>query len=182
MRRTSPRFVKPLAVVAAATMAVGGLGVPAASAQQFLVPGSSFGVAIGGGGGTAPALDPTSAEYRQQLHDATNAARVANGRAPLPSNDALVQLATAWSQVQAAENRMYHNPDLRNQVPSGATRWSENVLQNWRNATPQQLVNQWMASTGHRINLLRTDHTSMGMGVAVAGDNRLYATQVFIRS
>lgn len=181
MRRTSPRFVTPLAVCAAATMAVAGLGVPAASAQQFLMPGSSFGVAVGGGG-TVPALDPTSDEYRQQLHDATNAARVANDRTPLPSNDALVQLATAWSQVQAAENRMYHNPDLRYQVPSGTTRWSENVLQNWRNATPQQLVNQWMASTGHRLNLLRSDHTSMGVGVAVAADNKLYATQVFTRS
>ncbi|MFN3340904.1 MAG: CAP domain-containing protein [Dietzia sp.] len=179
--RISPRFRMSLAACAAATMAVSGLGVPAASAQQFLVPGSSFGFNVGGGG-TVPALDPTSNEYRDQLIAATNAARVDNGRAPLPTSGALNALAAAWSQVQSAENRMYHNPNLASQVPSGTTRWSENVLQNWRNATPQELVNQWMASPGHRLNLLRTDHTSMGVGVAVAGDNRLYATQVFTRS
>jgi uncharacterized protein YkwD len=181
VRRTSPRVVKSLAVCAATAMAVAGLGAPAASAQQVLVPGSSFGFNVGGGG-TVPDLDPTSDEYREQLLDATNAARVANGREPLAVSDDLNDIATAWSQVQASVDDMYHNPVLRDQVPTGTTRWSENVLQNWRTATPQELVDQWMASYGHRINLLRTDHTAMGMGVAVADSNKLYATQVFTRS
>lgn len=181
MYRTTPRFRKSLAVIAAAAMAVGGLGAPAASAQQVLIPGSSGGFVVGGGGNEEPAVDPASDEYREQLLDATNAARAANGRAPLQANPALNQVATEWSQTQASENRMYHNPDLRGQLPAGATRWSENVLQNWRNASPQQLVDQWMASPGHRVNLLRADHTTMGMGVAVAPDRKLYATQVFAR-
>lgn len=180
MRRTSPRFIKSLAVCAAAAMAVGGLGAPAASAQQILAPGSSFGLTTNDPG-TVPLVDPASAEYRTELLAATNAARVANGQKALTANPALNAVATAWSQVQANQNKMFHNPDLRSQIPAGASRWSENVLQNYRNATPQELVNQWMASTGHRINLLRSDHTTMGMGVAVAGNNKLYATQVFAR-
>ena len=178
MRRTSPRLVKSLAVCAAAAMAVGGLGAPAASAQQFFVPGSSFGFTVNDPG-TVPLIDPASAEYRTQLLEATNAARVANGQKALTTNVALNTVATAWSQVQADQDDMFHNPDLRSQIPVGATRWSENVLQNIRTATPQQLVDQWMASPGHRFNLLRADHTSMGMGVAVSDSNRLYATQVF---
>lgn len=180
MRRTSPRFVSSLAVCAAAAMAVGGLGAPAASAQQFLVPGSSFGMTLGQPG-AVPVLDPASTEYRDQLIAATNAARIENGQKALPADPALNQVATTWSQVQAVENRMYHNAALSSQIPGGATRWSENVLQNVWTATPQELVDQWMASPGHRINLLRADHTTMGVGVAVAANNKLYATQVFAR-
>ena len=171
---------RTVAILAATALTVGGIGAPAASAQQVLFPGSSFGLVVGDTG-AAPALDPASDEYREQLIDATNAARAEHGRAPLEADPALNQVATAWSQTQASENRMYHNPDLRSQLPTGARAWSENVLQNWRNATPQDLVDQWMASPGHRANLLRADHTTMGMGVAVAEDNRLYATQVFAR-
>lgn len=181
MRRTTPRFRRSLAVTAAAAMVVGGLGAPAASAQQFLMPGSSGGFVVGGGADVEPALDPASDEYREQLIAATNAARQANGRAPVKADPALNAVATAWSQTQARENRMYHNPNVRDEIPAGASRWSENVLQNYRNATPTQLVDQWMASPGHRINLLRSDHTVMGMGVAVAPDRKLYATQVFAR-
>ncbi|MDV8002204.1 CAP domain-containing protein [Rhodococcus sp. IEGM 1408] len=180
MRRTSPRLITSLAVCAAAAMAVGGLGAPAASAQQVLVPGSSFGF-VAGDPGTVPLVDPASAEYRTQLIEATNAARVANGQKALTAAPALNTVATAWSQVQADANKMFHNPTLSSQIPDGASRWSENVLQNYRNATPQELVNQWMASPGHRINLLRSDHTTMGMGVAVSSSNKLYATQVFAR-
>lgn len=180
MRSISPRFRTSLAVCAAAAVVVGGLGAPAASAQQFLVPGSSFGVTVTDPG-TVSGLDPASAEYRTQLIEATNAARVANGQKPLAVSPALNAVATSWSQVQATQNDMFHNPNLQAQIPAGASRWSENVLQNIRNATPQQLVDQWMASPGHRINLLRSDHTVMGMGVAVADSNKLYATQVFAR-
>ena len=179
-RPLTPRAVKPLAVCAAAAIAVGGLGVPAASAQQILVPGSSFGFTVTDPG-AVPLVDPASAEYRTQLLEATNAARVANGQRKLTTNPALNAVATAWSQEQAKQDKMFHNPDLRDQIPSGASRWSENVLRNIRTATPQQLVDQWMASPGHRINLLRPDHTTMGMGVAVSDSNRLYATQVFAR-
>ncbi len=162
-------------------MTLGGLGAPAASAQQIHVPGSSGGIVIGAGNAAAPALDPASDEYRTQLVDATNAARTAHGVAPLQADPALNQVATAWSRTQADAGRMFHNADLRGQIPAGASHWSENVLQNWRSASPQDLVNQWMASPTHRVNLLRADHTTMGMGVAVAPDNKLYATQVFAR-
>lgn len=180
-----PRMGTPLGLCAAVMVAASGLvvsgsGAPAASAQQFFMPGSSFGSTFGDIS-AAPELDPASEEYRDQLIDATNAARAEHGRAPLQADPALNQIATSWSQTQARANRMYHNPDLPHQLPAGATRWSENVLQNWRNATPQELVDQWMASPAHRVNLLRADHTTMGMGVAVAADNKLYATQVFAR-
>ena len=171
---------RTLAALAASALALGGLGVPAASAQQLLLPGSSFGLTFGDVSAPVP-LDPAGEEYREQLIEATNAARAANDRPPLAVDPALNEIAADWSAEQARANRMHHNPDLQGQLPTRARHWAENVLQNWRNASPQDLVDQWMASPAHRANLLRIDHSAMGVGVAVAGDNRLYATQVFVR-
>lgn len=182
MYRNTRRLRTTFAASAAAAMAISLAGVPAATAQpaQVFVPGSSFGFTVGDQCDT-PELDPTSAPYLAQLLEATNAARADNDREPLRANDALSEVATAWSGVQADENRMYHNPNVRDEIPAGWRHWGENVLQNYECVTPQQLVDQWMASPGHRTNLLRTDHTDMGMGVAVADDGKLYATQVFAR-
>ncbi|GAA3516589.1 CAP domain-containing protein [Dietzia aurantiaca] len=180
MNRIPSRLRRPFVAAAAAAVAIGLAGPPAASAQQFFVPGSSFGFTVGDQC-TGFETDPTSAEYRSQLTDATNAARVANEREPIRVNDALSRVAAGWSGAQARENRMFHNPDVAAQIPPGWRSWSENVLQNYKCATPQQLVDQWMASPGHRANLLRADHTDMGAGVAVAENGKLYATQVFAR-
>ena len=90
-------------------------------------------------------------------------------------------MAVRWSGTQAAQNRMFHNPHVRDEIPGGWRHFGENVLQNYAHATPQQLVDQWMNSPSHRANLLNPGHTSMGMGAAVAADGKLYATQVFAR-
>lgn len=166
-----------------ASMALALNAAPAANAQmpqmpQINLPGLTVGLA-----GPAPAgdpvVDPAGAEYRAQLEQATNAARERVGLAPLRINGDLSRVATDWSGVQAAQNRMFHNPDVGGQIPGGWRHYSENVLQNYKHATPQQLVDQWLASPGHAVNLLRPDHTDLGVGVAVAGDGKLYATQVF---
>ncbi|WP_407335560.1 CAP domain-containing protein [Dietzia kunjamensis] len=175
-----------LAAAASATLALN--AGPQASAQapqiqlpQIHLPGLTIGFANPAPAGTAPTIDPASAEYRAQLEGATNAARAAHGLAPLAVNGGLTAVATNWSGTQAAQNRMFHNPDVGAQIPAGWGHYGENVLQNHAHATPQQLVDQWMASPGHRVNLLNPGHTSMGVGAAVAADGKLYATQVFAR-
>lgn len=180
------RFRTTLAVSAAAAMAISLAGVPATTAQptQSLIPGSSFDFVVdipGDTGEPGAPSDPIDDEFLAELADATNAAREANGRAPLRHNADLSRVATEWSQVQADENRMYHNPNVADEIPSGWRHWGENVLQNWERATPEQLVDQWMNSRDHRLNILRTGHTDFGVGMAVADDGRLYATQVFAR-
>ena len=175
-----------LAAAASATLALN--AAPQASAQapqiqlpQIHLPGLTIGFANPAPAGTAPTIDPASAEYRAQLEGATNAARTAHGLAPLAVNGGLTAVATNWSGTQAAQNRMFHNPDVGAQIPAGWGHYGENVLQNYAHATPQQLVDQWMASPAHRVNLLNPGHTSMGVGAAVAADGKLYATQVFAR-
>lgn len=160
--------------------------LPQAQAQQIQLPqihlpGLTIGLADPAPAGATPAVDPAGAQYRAQLEGATNAARAAHGLAPLAVHGGLTEVAGNWSAHQAAQNRMFHNPDVGAQIPGGWRHWGENVLQNYARATPQQLVDQWLNSPGHRANLLNPGHTSMGVGAAVAGDGKLYATQVFAR-
>lgn len=186
MTRALHPLRRGLVLVAAASTALA-LGAGPASAQapqslpQIQLPGLTIGLADLAPADAAPAIDPASAEYRAQLEDATNAARAAHGLAPLGVHSGLTEVATNWSATQAAQNRMFHNPDVRDQIPGQWRHFGENVLQNYAHATPQQLVDQWMNSPGHRANLLNPGHTSMGVGAAVAGDGKLYATQVFAR-
>lgn len=156
---------------------------PQASAQlpQIHLPGLTIGFVQPSAPGAAPGVNPTSGEYRAQLEGATNAARGAHGLAPLAVNGGLGGVAAGWSGTQAAQNVMYHNPFGAAQIPGGWALYGENVLQNYAHATPQQLVDQWMASPSHRANILNPAYNAVGVGTAVAGDGRLYATQVFAR-
>lgn len=195
MTRANTPLRRSLVMVAAATTTLALGAAPQASAQgsqiqvpdiqapQIELPGQTVDVAEPAPAATAdaPASGPESAAYRAQLEQATNAARAANGVGPLAVHSGLTEVAVNWSTVQADQNRMFHNPNVRDQIPGNWRHFGENVLQNWERATPQQLVDQWMRSPGHRQNILNARHTSMGMGAAVAEDGKLYATQVFAR-
>ena len=51
----------------------------------------------------------------------------------------------------------------------------ENIAYGYR--TPQQVVNGWMNSSGHRANILNSFYTQIGVGYVAAGN---YWTQMFI--
>lgn len=46
--------------------------------------------------------------------------------------------------------------------------------------TPQQVVQAWMNSEGHRRNILNPNYTEIGVGYAAGGSMRHYWTQMFI--
>lgn len=56
----------------------------------------------------------------------------------------------------------------------------ENIAKNNFADPATQAVDGWMASTGHRENILRTSFTHTGMGIADDGSGMYYFTQVFI--
>jgi uncharacterized YkwD family protein/spore coat assembly protein SafA len=47
-------------------------------------------------------------------------------------------------------------------------------------STPQEVVNSWMNSPGHRANILSTTYTQIGVGYAQGGSYRYYWSQMFI--
>ncbi|MBA2874115.1 SafA/ExsA family spore coat assembly protein [Thermaerobacillus caldiproteolyticus] len=54
----------------------------------------------------------------------------------------------------------------------------ENIAAGQR--TPQEVVNAWMNSPGHRANILKKDFTHIGVGYAKGGSYGHYWTQMFI--
>ncbi|NHM31524.1 SafA/ExsA family spore coat assembly protein [Neobacillus terrae] len=47
-------------------------------------------------------------------------------------------------------------------------------------STPQQVVQAWMNSPGHRANILSRSYTRIGVGYAKGGSQRYYWSQMFI--
>jgi uncharacterized protein YkwD len=76
-----------------------------------------------------------------------------------------------------AENIAYTYADSNVQTESGLENYGNNET-----AIARGLVNQWMNSSGHRENILRSYWQSEGIGVAIEdvnGETRVYATQNF---
>ena len=56
---------------------------------------------------------------------------------------------------------------------------AENIAYGQR--TPQEVVNAWMNSSGHRANILSASYTQTGVGAAKKADGTLYWTQMFMK-
>jgi uncharacterized YkwD family protein len=48
-------------------------------------------------------------------------------------------------------------------------------------ATPQEVVQAWMNSPGHRANILNSTYTDIGVGYAAGGSEHYYWVQQFIK-
>lgn len=55
----------------------------------------------------------------------------------------------------------------------------ENIAYGQR--TPQEVMNAWMNSPGHRANILSKTYTHIGVGAAKASNGTLYWTQMFLK-
>ena len=54
----------------------------------------------------------------------------------------------------------------------------ENIAMGQR--TPQEVMNSWMNSSGHRANILNSSFTTLGVGIAKDANGTIYWTQMFI--
>lgn len=106
----------------------------------------------------------------QQLFQAINRERAANGLPPLKWDDALANAARQHAELMAEQGSLSHGFQGELSLPSRATRagarfsWlSENVAQG---PTAENISAQWMQSSNHRANLLDADMDTIGAGVA----------------
>lgn len=121
----------------------------------------------------------------ERLLALVNQARTDAGLAPLTRDPDLDAIARAWSTHLATEGlSLAHNPDYASQIPSGASRWAENVgHMDPSGASAEDVAATihaaWMDSPGHRANLLDPALTHIGIGVASSPDHGWYLTQDF---
>jgi hypothetical protein len=110
------------------------------------------------------------------LASLANSERAARGIPALTWRADLAEVAARWAGVMAASGTLAHNPALGSEVVA----WSglaENVGYAGDAGT---LHAAWMASAGHRANLLSTSYSEIGVGVAVT-NGRVWGVEVFRR-
>jgi uncharacterized protein YkwD len=128
-----------------------------------------------------PRLDAFEAEVVRL----TNVYRAQNGRDALAANAALTAAAEDWSG-EMARGDFFRHSDVARQIAAfgyDADGYGENIAAGQR--TPREVVDAWIASPGHRANLLRPDFEEIGVGyVALPNDGGAapyghYWTQIF---
>ncbi|WP_447587079.1 CAP domain-containing protein [Cellulomonas persica] len=137
---------------------------------------------------SAPTTAPTSradepdepsanTAYAEAVVELTNAARREAGLAELAVSPCATEQAVSRAAVLVAEDRFEHDPldPVVKSCAAGAV--GENLALGYPDA--QAAVEGWLASTGHRENILRPGYTSIGVG-CVTGEHGPLCAQVFL--
>lgn len=111
-------------------------------------------------------------QFDQQVLDLVNQERTDRGLDPLTLSERLDQAADDYSQTMIDADHFSHTgpngSSMRQRIEdAGYTNWNrlaENIAAGQR--TPEQVVQGWMNSSGHRANILNPDLTHMGLGYA----------------
>jgi uncharacterized protein YkwD len=158
------RALRAAAVAALAALALAGC-----------TPGTA---AVVNGGSSTAATDLHAEEARAV--ELLNAERAAAGLAPLAVHGGAVTVARAWASELARAGRLAHNPDLAGQVSRHVTgawaRIGENV---GTGSDVDSLHGAFMASPGHRANVLNGEYDYVGIGRVRTGGT-IWVSIVFV--
>jgi len=137
----------------------------------------------------APAKTPSTnvsqsvSEFEKQVVDLTNAERTKAGLKPLQISNPLMDVAQEKSEDMAKNNYFSHTSPTYgspfDQIKAAGISYrsaGENIAQGQK--TPQQVVQAWMESPGHRQNIMNANYTHIGVGFVEDGN---YWTQQFIQ-
>lgn len=120
--------------------------------------------------------------YAEQVVNLVNAERAKNGLQPLTIKED-VRAAAQIRAVEIQTSFSHTRPDGKSFVTAlqeqnvsyrGA---GENIA--WGQRTPEQVVEAWMNSEGHRANILNAKYTSIGVGYYQNAKGVNYWTQLF---
>jgi hypothetical protein len=131
-------------------------------------------VAVTGFAIAAPSASASSTA-ESQFTSLANSARSNKGLRSYSVASDLVAVARRHAQRMAASKSIYHNPNLGSDV-SGWQAVGENV---GMGGSASSIHQAFMNSAPHRANIVDTDFTQVGMGVAYDADGVMYVTQVF---
>ena len=121
-------------------------------------------------------------EFEQRVVELTNAERTKQGLSALQIDTELSKVARIKSEDMQKNNYFDHNSptygspfDMMKKFGISYTSAGENIAQGQR--TPEEVVQAWMNSAGHRANILNSGFTHIGVGYVESGN---YWTQQFI--
>ena len=116
-------------------------------------------------------------DYAYQVLEKSNAARVKQGKNELTMDSDLLKAAMARA-AECAVNFDHIRPNGENCFALDDKIYAENLAAGQE--SPAEVVEDWLASSGHRTNLLNNDYNSIGVGV-FEYDNRIYWVELFGR-
>ncbi|WP_226681587.1 CAP domain-containing protein [Sutcliffiella horikoshii] len=132
-----------------------------------------------------PATEQTAgavSEFEKKVVELTNAEREKQGLAPLELDVELSKVAKDKSKDMQQNNYFSHNSpthgspfDMMKKYGIQYNAAGENIAQGQQ--SPEEVVNAWMNSEGHRANIMNENFTHIGVGHVEEGN---YWTQMFI--
>lgn len=121
-------------------------------------------------------------EFEKKVVELTNAERAKQGLAPLELDEELSKVAKEKSNDMKKNNYFAHNSptygspfDMMKQFGVEYRTAGENIAMGQK--SPEEVVNAWMNSEGHRANIMNGEFTHIGVGHVEEGN---YWTQMFI--
>ena len=121
--------------------------------------------------------------FEQRVIQLVNVQRALNGLSLLRYDARLDTASERHNTVQAQTRTMAHSgigdgdPGSRIRATGFANAWGENVATGQRSA--EQVVAEWMASPGHRRNILDPDFTRIGVAFGTDASGRTFWAQSF---
>jgi uncharacterized protein YkwD len=183
MHRTITRGSRRVLVRAAAALVVVGT-VGAALTLGVARPAHAAGTCT-----PDPAWGTANATFASQVVTLVNQHRQAMGLPALVVSPTLTASADWKSLHMAYYGYMQHDdpaPPIARTVaqrlsdcgyPSGSVGWGENIAYGYQ--TPQDVMNAWLNSPGHRANIENSTYRAIGVGAARASNGLWYWTQDF---
>lgn len=130
----------------------------------------------------APQASSQVSAYEQKVVELTNQERAKHGLKPLALDTELSKVAREKSRDMQSKGYFSHTSptygspfDMMKQFGITYRTAGENIAMGQR--TPEEVVNAWMNSDGHRKNILSSSYTHIGVGHIAEGN---YWTQMFI--
>lgn len=149
---------------------------PQISNPSLIYPGQKINI---------PSIDDVKA-LEQKVIDLVNQQRAYNGLPALKANWEVSRVARYKSQDMIDKRYFAHQSPTYgspfNMMENFGIRFSaagENIAYGQR--TPQEVMNSWMNSPGHRSNILNRTYNQIGVGVAKSSNGTFYWTQMFIK-
>ncbi|QQK74466.1 sporulation protein [Salicibibacter cibarius] len=127
----------------------------------------------------------TGSEFEQEVVRLTNEEREAQGLEPLEAHEELAEVAAVKSEDMRDNNYFSHESpthgspfEMISDHGIDFTVAGENIAAG--QPSPEQVVEAWMDSEGHRANILNDDFTHIGIGHVEGGSYGEYWTQMFL--
>ena len=133
-----------------------------------------------------PEVENNASAYEMKVLELVNAERAKHGLSSLSWDNRLADVARAHSRDMAARNFFAHNnPDGKtpfDRIKAAGINYGsagENIATGQK--TPEEVVDAWMNSEGHRANILNASYKKLGVGYVTANRGyKTYWTQNFI--